>query len=62
MPADLKRRHLYCEVARKPPGNVLQESGNCALVVGATGGVGQVLTVKLLDVSCGTTLVAGSQT
>ncbi len=62
MPADLKRRHLYCEVARKPPGNVLQESGNCALVVGVTGGVGQVLTGKLLDVSCGTTLVAGSQT
>ncbi|KAL0042235.1 hypothetical protein WJX77_006800 [Trebouxia sp. C0004] len=25
------------------------ESGNCALVVGATGGVGQVLTGKLLD-------------
>ncbi|KAA6429530.1 MAG: hypothetical protein FRX49_00922 [Trebouxia sp. A1-2] len=27
----------------------LRESGNCALVVGATGGVGQVLTGKLLD-------------
>ena len=29
---------------------ILQDPGNCALVVGATGGVGQVLTGKLLDV------------
>ncbi|KAL0049990.1 hypothetical protein WJX82_002194 [Trebouxia sp. C0006] len=28
------------------------DSGNCALVVGATGGVGQVLTGKLLDRGC----------
>lgn len=29
---------------------ILQDPGNCTLVVGATGGVGQVLTGKLLDV------------
>ena len=28
----------------------MQEAGDCVLVVGATGGVGQVLTGKLLDV------------
>ena len=61
MPADLRRRHLCCKVARQPPVDVLQDSGNCALVVGATGGVGQVLTGKLLDVCCGTALAAGSQ-
>ena len=45
-----------------PPKIVLQDTGDCALVVGATGGVGQVLTGKLLDVCCGPTLAAGSQT
>ena len=36
--------------ARSPRWLTLQEPGNCTLVVGATGGVGQVLTGKLLDV------------
>ena len=63
MPADLKQRPvLYKVVTNPPPKTVLQNTGDCALVVGATGGVGQVLTGKLLDVCCGTTLAAGSQT
>ncbi len=41
---------------------VLQESGDCTLVVGATGGVGQVLTGKLLDVGAKQVLLTSQLT
>lgn len=37
----------------------MQDTGKCALVVGATGGVGQVLTGKLLEVSAARNLLLG---
>lgn len=50
-------RH-HCRCARKIPNvafvllpDVLQEPGSTVLVAGATGGVGQLLTAKLLEVS-----------